>query len=83
MDLLKLVIVLVGAVLLTGCVSNPSTNTQWTDDAHGTIVEKRVDTWGNVIKNSDYVLVMNNSGMYYETVVSFKRYASVNVGDKI
>jgi len=80
--IILLISILESGVFITGCIERPGTHTQHSDDIHGIVTDKRVDTWGQTVKSMDYVLIMDN-GHYYEAVVSFQKYASVKIGDQI
>lgn len=71
-------------ILCCGCVTElEAKKTQWSDDIHGIVIDKRVDSWGQAVKAMDYVVIMHDDKGYYEAVVTFQKYASINIGDRL
>jgi len=77
-----LIITLIVGVMIASSYFEGVNHVQWSDDVHGLVTDKRVDAYGD-LKCLDYVLTMYNDGKYYESIVSFEKYARTNIGDQL
>ena len=77
-----LIITLITCTYFSGCTSVQCDGANF-DTLHGVVTDKRVDSWGQYMKNHEYIITMNDNNNYYEVDVNPQTYAHVKIGDTL